>query len=279
MCSMAGSRTMTKSRENSGSAAAPGNGGVPHLQFPSLDKGSYTPMYAQIQAQLLEMIRSGKLQPGDMLPSEEELVRIHGISRMTARQALQSLKAQGFAIRQKGKGTFVTRPKMEKDIAHLSGFSAEMRSLGIRPSSRVLAAEIVTAPEEVATRLVLDPGAKVFRLCRLRLADNLPLALEEICLPAAKFRDIEKIDFSRHSLYETLHNRYGIRFAVADEILEARVAGRHEAQLLEVPPRSCLLVIARTLWSVDGEPLETASSSYRGDRYRAVLRIPATTVE
>ncbi len=270
---------MAKSQDKSGLAAAPVSEGASHLQFASLDKNSYTPMYAQIQAQLLDMIRSGKLQPGDLLPSEEELGRIHNISRMTARQALQSLKAQGFAIRQKGKGTFVARPKMEKDITHLSGFSAEMRSLGMKPSSQVLAAEIIAATDEVASRLALDRGARVFRLCRLRMADNLPLALEESRLPLDKFPGIEKIDFSRLSLYQTLHERYGIRFAVTDEILEARTASRHEAQLLEIPLRSCLLVISRTLWSVDGEPLETASSSYRGDRYRAVLRIPSTIEE
>jgi len=66
---------------------------------------------------------------------------------------------------------------------------------------------------------------------------------------------------------------------VADEILEARAATRLESKLLQIPPRSSLLVIARTLWSAGGEPVETARSYYRGDRYRAVLRIPATTVE
>lgn len=270
---------MAKNQHSSGLAAAPASGGGSHLRFASLDKNSYTPMYAQIQEQLLDMIRSGTLQPGDLLPSEEELGRIHNISRMTARQALQSLKAQGFAIRQKGKGTFVARPKMEKDIAHLAGFSAEMRSLGMKPSSRVIAAEIIAATDEVASLLDLERGAEVFRLCRLRLADNLPLAIEESRLPLAKFPGIEKIDFSRHSLYQTLHEHYGIRFAVTDEILEARTASRHEAQLLEVSLRSCLLVISRTVRSVDDQPLETASSSYRGDRYRAVLRIPATIEE
>lgn len=267
---------MANKQDTSGLAAAPVSGGASHLQFSSIDKDSYTPMYAQIQQQLLDMIRSGKVQPGDLLPSEEELGRMHNISRMTARQALQALKIQGFAVRQKGKGTFVARPKMEKDITHLSGFSAEMRSLGMKPSSQVLAAEIIAATDdEVTSSLALDRGTKIFRLCRLRMADSLPLALEESHLPLAKFPGIEKIDFSRHSLYQTLHERYGVRFAVTDEILEARTASRHEAQLLEIPLRSCLLVISRTLWSVDGEPLETACSSYRGDRYRAVLRIPS----
>ncbi len=249
------------------------------LPFKSLDKDSFIPMYAQIQTQLLEMIRSGQLLAGDPLPSEEELSGVYGVSRMTSRQALQSLKNQGFVKRYKGRGSFVTQPKMEKDIMHLSGFTAEMRSLGIKTKSQLLAVETISAGDEVAARLALPADAPVFRLYRLRLADDIPVAIEESYLPAAKFPGIQKIDFVRHSLYQTLHERYSIRFGVADEILEARAATRHESELLEIPPRSPLLVISRTLWSADNEPVETAHSYYRGDRYRAVLRIPATTVE
>jgi GntR family transcriptional regulator len=75
---------------------------------------------------LLKMINSGKLRAGDSLPGEEELGHVYGVSRMTSRQALQVLKQQGFASRQRGRGTFVTQPKVEKDITHLSGFTAEM---------------------------------------------------------------------------------------------------------------------------------------------------------
>jgi GntR family transcriptional regulator len=247
------------------------------LPFKSLDKSSYTPMYAQIQSQLLAMIRSGRLSSGDLLPSEEELSRVYSVSRMTARQALQSLKGQGYATRHKGRGTFVTKPKMEKDITHLLGFTAEMQALGMKSSSRVLTAETIAATEEIAERLAVKAGAPIFKLSRLRFADELPVAVEEVCLSAIKFPGIERIDFAQKSLYQTLHERYGVRFGMADEILEARAAGRLEAQLLEIPPRSSLLVISRTLRGVDGEPIEICRSSYRSDRYRAVLRIPATT--
>ena len=249
------------------------------LPFEPLDKTSYIPMYAQIQTQLLGMIRAGRLSTGDPLPSEEELSRVYGVSRMTSRQALQLLKSQGHAARHKGKGTFVTQPKVEKDIAHLAGFTTEMRQLGMKPSSQVLAAGIVAASGEVAEQLAIKSGGEAFRLKRLRIADGLPVAIEEIYLSIEKFPGIEKVDFSRQSLYQTLRARYAVRFGMADEVLEARSAISSEAKLLKIPPRSSLLVIARRLWSIDNEPVETARSIYRGDRYRAVLRIPATTVE
>jgi GntR family transcriptional regulator len=249
------------------------------LPFEPLDKKSFTPMYFQIQEQLLKMITSGQLRPGDLLPSEEELSRVYSVSRMTSRQALQALKTQGYASRHKGRGTFVTLPKVEKDIAHLSGFTAEMRALGRTASSHVLAADTISASADIAAWLAVEVGKPIFRLRRLRLADALPVAIEEIWLPLELFPGIQDIDFSRISLYATLRERYGIRLSLADEIIEARAAKRQESDLLDIAPRSSLLVISRTLWSVEGKPVEAARSAYRGDRYRAVLQIPATVVE
>ncbi len=222
----------------------------PKWEFAPLDKNSFTPIYFQIQTQLLHKIQSGQLRAGDPLPSEEELGRIFEVSRMTARHALQALKSQGFASRHKGQGTFVSQPRVEKDIAHLAGFTAEMNALGMRPTSRIL-----------------------------RLGDDIPVAIEEVWLSQQLFPGIDKLDFARHSLYQTLRDQYGIRVSRADEVLEARSASRREAELLQIAPRSSLLVMSRTLWSADGKPVESAHSLYRGDRYRAVLQISATTVE
>jgi GntR family transcriptional regulator len=248
-------------------------------KFEPLDKSSFTPMYFQIQTQLLKMIQEGQLRAGDALPSEDELSRTCGVSRMTARHALQSLKTQGFASRHKGQGTFVSQPRVEKDITHLCGFTAEMRALGLKPSSRILNAETAPASAEVASRLRVEVGSPVFNLRRLRSADGLPVAVEEVWLSQEQFPGVDQIDFASLSLYQTLRERYGIRVGRADEVLEARSANRLEAELLEIPRRSSVLVISRTLWNADGKPVETAHSVYRGDRYRAVLSIPATAVE
>ena len=198
---------------------------------------------------------------------------------MTSRQALQALKSQGFASRHKGQRSFVSQPRVEKDITHLCGFTAEMQALGIKATSRVLKAETVPATAEVAGQLGIAVHAPIFLLMRLRLADKLPVAIEEIRLPHDRFPGIEKLDFSRLSLYQTLREHFGIRVSRADEILEARSATSREAKLLEIHARASLLVMSRTLWNTDGMPVETAHSVYRGDRYRAVLHIPATALE
>src|SRR6185437_14049249 len=189
---------------------------VPKLIFEPLDKNSFTPMYFQIQTQLLKQIKSGHLRPGDALPGEEELTRIYGVSRMTSRQALQALTAQGLAYRQKGRGTFLLQPKVEKDIAHLLGFSAEMRVLGLKSTSRVLSKASVPAPPEIAMRLGIEPGAPALHLHRLRSADGEPVVIEEVWLSQDHFPGLEKVDFVHCSLYETLREQYGIRVGSAD---------------------------------------------------------------
>ena len=138
---------------------------------------------------------------------------------------------------------------------------------------------MIPAPAEVASGLRIEIGSPVFHLRRLRCADGVPVAIEEVWLSREQFPGLDKIDFASASLYQTLRERYGIRVTRADEILEARSATRQQAELLEIPRHASLLAITRTLWSVEGKPVETAHSVYRGDRYRAVLAIPATAVE
>src|SRR5437016_6285439 len=190
----------TRKKKSAISAVKP-NSNHRHWEFAPLDKKSFTPMYYQIQSQLLQMIQSGRLRPGDALPSEDELSRACAVSRMTARHALQALENQGFASRHKGQGSFVSQPRVEKDIMHLAGFTAEMRALGLQPSSRILSAETVPASAEIASRLHIKISAPVFSLRRLRCADNLPVAIEETWLAREQFPGIDKIDFSSASLY------------------------------------------------------------------------------
>ncbi|WP_213806732.1 GntR family transcriptional regulator [Granulicella sp. dw_53] len=239
----------------------------------ALNKRGFVPLYYQIQQTLLNRITSGELKEGDMLESEEELSRRYLVSRMTARQALQGLKAKGYAVSERGRGTFVMKPKLSKSILMLESFTEEIRKKGITPSSRLLQQKVSSPDPELAERLKLSPGDRILYLRRLRLANEVPLAIEESNIPLKRFQGLESIDFSTCSLYETMHDRYGIEFGWADETIEAMLAAADEAKLLTIPNRASLLCISRTLMASDGSPLEFALSRYRGDRYRASLRV------
>ncbi len=227
----------------------------------------------------MEKIHSGELLTGDPLASEEELARVYQVSRMTARQALHGLKSRGFAVSQKGRGTFVTRPKLDKNIMHLRGFTEDMKHLGMVPSSKLLEQTVVNATAELAEKLKVEAGEAVMLLRRLRLADGIPMALEESNVPLKQFPGLEKINFGKQSLYFVLRENFGVRVGWADEVIEALPATREESELLTIPKRASILSISRVIMTTEETPIEVACSRYRGDRYKASIRVPTTTIE
>lgn len=245
----------------------------------ALDKNGFIPLYYQIQSALMEKIRSGELAEGDPLASEEELSRSYRVSRMTARQALHGLKTSGYAFSEKGRGTFVSRPKLEKNIMHLRGFTEEMRQRGMRASSRVLEQTVVLPTEDLISHLNLQADDRLMKLRRLRLADGTPMAVEESHIPLRQFPGLEAIDFSQNSLYHILRERFGVRVGYADETIEALPATREEADLLTIPHKASVLSITRIIMTNQESPIELACSRYRGDRYRALIRVPLTSIE
>lgn len=251
----------------------------PNSASAQLDKGSFVPLYYQIQEILMQRIQSGELAEGDLLQSEQDLSVQYEVSRMTARQALHGLKEQGYAYSVKGRGTFVGRPKVEKNILHLQGFTEEMRQQGYDPASRVIEQTVIRCTDELAQRLRIESGAPVLRLTRLRLADGVPVALDTSHLALSHYPGLDRVNFGRRSLYRTLRERFDVHVGWADEIIEALPAGREEARLLTIAPRATLLCITRTIVTPRGVPIEAARSLYRSDRYRAVFRVPATAIE
>lgn len=247
--------------------------------FHPLDKNGFIPLYFQIQRALMEKIQSGELSEGDPLASEEELSRYYQVSRMTARQALHGLKTSGYAFSEKGRGTFVTRPKLEKNIMHLQGFTEEMRQRGLKPTSKLLEQSVIVPDEDLRQRLKLDANDKALHLRRLRLADGIPMAIEDSHIPLKQFPGLDRIDFAKHSLYQTLRERYGVRVGYADEIIEALLATKEESELLTIPRKSSVLSITRVIMTTQETPVEAACSRYRSDRYRASIRVPMTAIE
>jgi GntR family transcriptional regulator len=240
-----------------------------------LDKTGFIPLYYQIQQTLMDKIRSGQLNEGDPLASEEELARLHQVSRMTARQALHGLKTSGYAVSRKGRGTFVTRPKMENNILHLQGFTEDMKQRGMAPSSKMLERAVIGATEEVAEKLNMKEGDPILKLRRLRFADGTPMAIEESHIPLRLYPGLDRYDFQMNSLYTVLRDTYGVTVAWADEVIEAIPATKEESELLTIPKRASVLSISRIIMSSTDMPIEAACSRYRGDRYRASIRVPA----
>jgi len=243
------------------------------VALPPLDRHSVVPLYYQIQQRLLQQIRSGALKGGEPVPSEQEISAQLGVSRMTARQALKSLCDLGFTYSQRGKGTFVSGIKLEKDFRQVLSFTEEMKARGSKPRSKVLAFEVIPAADDVAEALHVRTQEKVISLQRIRIANALPMGVEHSYLPLQLCPGLFEAFDPQTSLYRALSELYGIRLIVADEVVEAGLAGAEEAKLLKVSKGSPVFLFTRTSYVQSGQPVEYVRSVYRADRYKIVNRL------
>jgi GntR family transcriptional regulator len=223
---------------------------------------------AQVR-ELLETMVITALKPGEAIPSERELVRELGVSRVTVRQAIADLVDAGRLEKAQGRGTYVTGPRIESEL-HLMSFSREMRARGLEPQTRVIAAEEVAATECVAQRLGLEEGAPVVRVERLRLADGTPMAYEVGHYPSAVFPGLLSLELN--SLYDIFVARYGILVTTGEQEIRAESADSVHATALGIGRRAPLLVQERVTFA-GLLAIEFATSHYRADRYRIRMGI------
>jgi GntR family transcriptional regulator len=226
------------------------------------------PLYVQLLETLRTDIMSRRLQPHQQLPSERELGDRFHVSRMTVRQALADLARDGFIYTRVGKGTFVSEPKINQQLKTLTGFSQDMTSRGNQPSSRVLEAKLERATDSIADALHIAAGTQVVLLSRVRLSDNVPLAIETVHLPHSLCPNLLRHNFAVESLYHVLEHEYGFRLTRAEQTIEAALCSAHEATLLQLTLPAPVLVMERLTFTDQDLPIEHVHSVYRGDRYK-----------
>ena len=247
-----------------------------------VDKNLPVPLYHQVKCALLESIEDGHWQAGQQLPNESELAKAFGVSQITIRQALRDLAGLGYVRREQGRGTFVSRPKLDHGPRELTSFTEEMHRHRLTASSRLISRAIVPANALVAERLELSEGEPVCVLARLRLADNEPMGIQTAHLPASLTPGLIDEELENTSLYELLRARYGHDPARARETYFAVAADPGTAALLGIAVGSPVLSVERVTSLESGRPFEFVQSAMRGDRYKIILdlsanRAPQTT--
>lgn len=236
----------------------------------AINHASPIPKYVQLRTILLELIE-GELGPDDAIPSERELSDRFGVSRMTVRETVDRLVAEGRLYRVPAKGTFVARPKLDMPL-QLSSFSEDMRARGLRPGARELARRTEPAREHVRAALDLREG-DVHVIERLRLADGTPMAIERTHVTAALTPGLADVPLEDTSLYAVLDERYGIRLDNGEQTIEAALADEDVAARLGIAPGAPVLWIRRRALQ-GARPVEYTESVYRGDRYQLHVAFP-----
>jgi GntR family transcriptional regulator len=212
--------------------------------------------YARIAEHIERAISDGSLGPGDRLAAERDLAAEHGVSRMTVRQALQTLEARGLLRRTIGRsgGSFVAQPKLERDLGTFSGLSEQLRRQGVVAGARLVSARKADGAIEIV---------------RVRLADGEPFALERSSFPAERFGALLELDLTG-SLYDLLSEHFDAAPVRAVERIEPVLADADEADALAIARGSPLMLVDRTAYDAAGLAVETARDVFRGDRTRIV---------
>ncbi len=231
------------------------------------------PLYYQLKQIIRTEIERGTYQSGDRLPAESELIQKYGISRITVRQALDELEAEGLVIRRHGKGTYVAEKRIEQDLVRLTDFVEDMEVAGLAPSSRVLAMAHELASQEVAEALALSKNEEVVRVDRLRLANERPIAYDTTWLPLRFGLLVSETALASETIYHILETRYGILVESGTFQITAATATSEQARLLTLASGTGLLLIRRISYTTGNIPVYVQERYYRPDRvsYRVSL--------
>jgi GntR family transcriptional regulator len=241
-----------------------------------MTEARYQPAYRQIEQALRERI--ARMPPGERLPSDAELCAQFGVSRMTARNAMERLAVDGLIRREPGRGSFVAQPPAHRRTNRLMTFTQEMRRAGRAPSSRVLVRVIRPSSTAEAADLGIPPRQPVVHLRRLRLADDQPIALESAVLVGDCARAVMTADLARGSLHETLA-RSGFVLRRGSGTITAAMAGHEDARLFDIRVGSPLLVERRIIEDEHGRRIEATESRYPADRYGLEVRFDVESPE
>ncbi len=206
-----------------------------------------------------------EMEPDTRMPSDAELCERFGVSRMTARQAVQVLVSEGIVYRKRGHGTFRQHRRIQRSLGSPLSFTENMRRRGLSASSKLLTFERARPTTEDAAALDIDEDSRVVILERLRYADAVPMAIERAVISP-------KVDvvLDGSSGSTSLHDAFEQSGHIPTRALatvSARRATKRERDLLGLPTTGVVMVERRVISDQDGLALEHTETLYAADRY------------
>lgn len=224
------------------------------------------PLFRQIIDSINSGIESGVYARGDAIPSEPELCRLFDTTRMTVRRAIDQLVGEGRLFRIQGKGTFVTTLEVDKTYQK-HGFSSNMLSLGLHPSSQVIFIGECEANAMIRKHLDLAPDESVFCLKRIRYVDLEPIAIERVWISLQRYPLLLQHDFAQESLYDVLRREYGVEIGYSKQRINAITIEGEDAQLLFQQKKGVALRIRNVDYAKGMKPIAASDSVYHGGKY------------
>jgi len=235
----------------------------------SINFDNHIPYYIQLMDILKEKVQHAEWAPGDQIPGEQDLCEHYQVSRTVVRQALRELEYEGVISRQKGKGTFISLPKISEGLVQkLTGFYQDMVERGLNPGTKVLHQNVIPSNDKIARFLNIKTGEKLIDIQRLRFINEEPIQLVTTYIPYEICPALASVDLTNCSLYEYLEKEYEIFITKGRRFIEAVLANDFEAELLGIERGAPLLMLDSISYSDDGIPIEYYHALHRGDRSR-----------
>lgn len=222
--------------------------------------------HAQISQHIRDAIEQNAYSTGEKLPSEKELSVQFDVSRITVRRALQTLEHENLIQRKQGRGSFVCDPKAGQPALELTDFTEDMARAGRKASSKVLAKELVLAPQKVNFALGLEKETKVLELTRLRLADEQPIAIDKTYLPVFYAQLIDGENLERETIYEILENKYDITIQRGCIKIKAVPLEAEWAEPLDTIEGAPTLQVERVSYTIQEKPVYYQIRFNRSDK-------------
>lgn len=264
-----GEQTRHESRRAARGTRPPNNA----LAGITFDDHSPVPLYSQIREFLRERIRCGAFHSEGLIPSENDMVRAFGVSRITVRQALNDLQKEGLVFKIHGKGTFVTRSKAVQSLMRVEGFGEAMSTTGHRTHSRLLGHRMLRAGGAIATRLALAEDAEVMEIRRLRYLDHDPISLDVTYVPVDIGKRLIREDLASRDVFVILDNDYGFPLERAEVKIDAMNADASLAELLAVETGAAVMRIERLTFTANDRPIDFEYLYYRGDSFQYFVKV------
>ncbi|MGM0125029.1 GntR family transcriptional regulator [Enterococcus sp. AZ194] len=228
------------------------------------------PVYIQIHDQLKEEIENGLWKIGDRLPSERELSVKFGVSRMTLRQAIQTLSDEGILERKIGSGTYVAREKVQEKMTGTTSFTEIMESQNRVPSSKTVSYFVTSPSSSEMDKLKLSKTDSILRMERIRYADGVPICFEVASIPSKLVEEFTKAEITG-SFYRTLETKGKKKVGRANQTVSAMLASERIAEYLEIKRGDSILRLRQVSYFEDGTPFEYVRTQYVGNRFEFYL--------
>lgn len=229
-----------------------------------------SPIYIQIHNEIKKSIEAGKWAVGDRIPAERELAEQFNVSRMTLRQAIQTLVDEGILERRVGSGTFVANQKVQEKMSGVTSFTDLMIAQGKTPSSKTISYHAGQPSMSESKKLELNDGELVLRMERIRYADKVPICFETATVPENLVKDFSKAEVTS-SLYGTLEKKAGLVPGKATQTVSAMLASEKIAEYLSVKRGEAILRLRQVSYLQDGKPFEYVRTQYVGERFEFYL--------